>query len=56
MLNFALGFIACYLLGGVATAKFVSDMFSEQGRTPPAIGRVVTLALWPRMLWVVGKD
>lgn len=56
MLGFLLGFTVCYVLGGAATAKFVSDMFANEGRLPPAGGQWVTLALWPRMLWVIGRD
>lgn len=53
---FCIGFTTCYAVGGLCMMKFVSDQFADSGRAAPAAGLVVTFALWPRMLWVVGRD
>ena len=56
MLGFLLGFAVCYLLGGIATVKFIADFYASQLRKPPRRGWIKVLALWPVMLAVIGRD
>lgn len=54
--QFLAGFALCYLIGGLATVKFISDYYASQLRKPPRRGWIKVLALWPVMLAVIGKD
>lgn len=56
MWEFLAGFALCYLIGGLATVKFITDHYRSQLRHPPKRGWIKVLALWPVMLSVIGKD
>lgn len=55
MLNFALGFGACYLLGALVTVKFVHDRYDGSIARAPRTDALRVWLLWPVTLWFLGK-